>query len=50
MNTISKEKRKEFNYRKTALYTKYSKHCNPGVHECRDGPGKGSEAYFRMGA
>lgn len=38
MNTISKEKRKEFNYRKTALYTKYSKHCNPGVHECRAYP------------
>lgn len=35
MNTISKEKRKEFNYRKTALYTKYSKHCNPWVYGSR---------------
>ena len=35
MNTISKEKRKEFNYRKTSLYTKYSKHCNPWVYGSR---------------
>lgn len=29
MNTISKEKRKTFNYRKGKLYQKHSKHCNP---------------------
>ena len=38
MNSISKEKRKEFNYRKTALYTKYSKHCNPWVYGSRAYP------------
>lgn len=38
MNSISKEKRKEFKYRSNTLYQKYSKHCNPGVHECRAYP------------
>lgn len=38
MNTISKEKRKGFNYRKTSLYTKYSKHCNPWVYGSRGYP------------
>jgi hypothetical protein len=35
MNTISKEKRKDFNYRKSKLYQKYSKHCNPWVYGSR---------------
>lgn len=38
MNTISKEKRPDFNYRKSKLYQKYSKHSNPRVY--------GSRAYL----
>ena len=35
MNTISKEKRETFNYRKSKLYQKYSKHCNDWVYGSR---------------
>ena len=38
MNTISKEKRETFNYRKSKLYQKYSKHCNPWVYGSRAYP------------
>lgn len=35
---VSKEKRESFNYRKTALYQKYSKHSNPWVYGSRAYP------------
>lgn len=35
---VSKEKRKGFNYRKTVLYQKYSKHSNPWVYGSRAYP------------
>jgi hypothetical protein len=38
MNTISKEKRETFNYHKSKLYQKYSKHCNPWVYGSRGYP------------
>lgn len=35
---VSEEKREGFNYRKTTLYQKYSKHSNPWVYGSRAYP------------